>query len=396
MFRNFFNWRILLALLAIGIVIGTIIYANYISTQIKNDERKKIELFISAKNVELKTDDLQALNLADIITNKNTSIPIIWTNEKDSIIDFVNGDSIAIEKDKNYSYKKLKEFKNLHPPIIWSNPLDSFEKSKLYFGTSPLINELKWYPIIQLIIVALFIIITFIGIQTKNKSTQNQVWAGMAKETAHQLGTPLSSLQGWLEVLKETDTDTTILNEIQKDINRLDLISDRFGKIGSTPKFVETDVVMHVRDMVDYMKKRASGKIIIEVHSGQYEENICPISPQLFDWVIENLIKNALDALDGKGSIHTYIYRYEDKIMIDVSDTGKGIPRNKWNTIFKPGFTTKKRGWGLGLSLTKRIVEQYHQGKIYVKDSEINKGTTFRIVLPMKRKVNKPFSLLQG
>jgi signal transduction histidine kinase len=236
-----------------------------------------------------------------------------------------------------------------------------------------------------LIIVSLFIIITLIALQSRNRSTQNQVWAGMAKETAHQLGTPLSSLQGWVEVLREEEKNNEIIHEIQKDINRLDLISDRFGKIGSTPKFVETDVVEHVRNMADYMRKRASEKILIAVHAGKYDETTAPISPQLFDWVIENLIKNALDAMEGTGSIHIYIYRYEDKVIIDVADTGKGIPRNKWRSVFKPGYTTKKRGWGLGLSLTKRIVEQYHRGKIYIKESDLNKGTTFRVSLPKNR-----------
>jgi nitrogen-specific signal transduction histidine kinase len=385
MFRDFFNWRSFLAAIAILIVIGTIIYSGYITKQIEREERKKIELWIEAKKTEITTDNTQALNLAGIITTKNTSIPIIWANENDSIIDFVNGDTNKIKSDTGYATRKLKEYKDIHPPIIWINPLDSTEKSKLYFGNSKVIAELKWYPIIQLIVVALFIITTLLALQSRNRSTQNQVWAGMAKETAHQLGTPLSSLQGWVEVLKDQDVDETILQEVQKDINRLDLISDRFGKIGSIPKFVETDVLQHIRDMADYMKKRASGKILIEVHAGKFDETTVPLSPQLFDWVIENLIKNALDALDGRGSIHIYIYSYEDKVIIDVADTGKGIPRNKWNSIFKPGYTTKKRGWGLGLSLTKRIVDQYHQGKIYVKDSELNKGTTFRIVLPTKR-----------
>ncbi len=387
MLQKFFNWRTLLAITAIIIVIVTIIYSSYLSNQIQKDEVKKIELWIAAKNTEIQTDNIQALNLAGDITLKNNSIPIIWTNENDSIIDIVNTDTTKLKKSKNYAADKLAEFKELHPPIIWINPLDSTQKSKLYFGTSPIIKQLKWYPIVQLLIVFLFILVTLIALQTQNKSTQNQVWAGMAKETAHQLGTPLSSLQGWLEVLKDKAVDTKILAEIQKDIARLDLISDRFGKIGSTPKFVDTDVLHHVQNMVNYMKKRASGKIIMDVTLGENDDTVAPLSPQLFDWVIENLLKNALDALDGKGSIHTLIYRNADDIVIDVTDTGKGIPRNKWQTIFKPGYTTKKRGWGLGLSLTKRIVEQYHLGKIFVKDSELNKGTTFRVLLPKYRKV---------
>lgn len=385
MFTTLFNWRTLLAVVAILIVAGTIVYSSYITKQLQTEERKKIELWIEAKNTEIKSEDPNALNLSTLITTNNTSIPIIWTNEKDSIIDVLNLDTNMLKKDKQYALDQLSVFKDLHKPIVWINPLDSTQKDKLYFGNSVLSKELKWYPIVQLVIVSLFIIITILALQSRNKATQNQVWAGMAKETAHQLGTPLSSLQGWLEVLKEANINDSVVSEIQKDINRLDLISDRFGKIGSTPKFQDTDVLEHVTAMAEYMKKRASGRVLLEVHCGKYDETKAPISPQLFDWVIENLIKNALDALEGNGSIHIYLFQYEDKIIIDVTDTGKGIPRNKWETIFKPGFTTKKRGWGLGLSLTKRIVEQYHQGKIFVKESEVGKGTTFRIVLPKYR-----------
>jgi signal transduction histidine kinase len=279
----------------------------------------------------------------------------------------------------------LTEFKSQNQPIVWTNPIDSTQIDKLYYGKSTLLKQLNWYPYVQLFIVSLFIIITLLSLQSRNKATQNQVWAGMAKETAHQLGTPLSSLQGWLEVLKSEKENSEIVVEIEKDIKRLDLISDRFGKIGSIPKFEATDVLQRVEAMAEYMRKRASGKIIIQVHCGKYDRTTIPLSSQLFDWVIENLIKNALDAMEGKGSIHIYLFEYEDKVIIDVADTGKGVPRNKWGSIFKPGYTTKKRGWGLGLSLTKRIVEQYHRGKIYVKESENNKGTTFRIILPRRR-----------
>lgn len=385
MFSDFFNWRTALAVLAMVIVSGTIIYSGYVSRKIQNDERAKIELWAEAQNTLMSTDDQYALGLVTTIATKNTSIPIIFTNESDSIIDTRNLDSLKVKNDTSYVKDKLKSFKSLHPPVEWINPLDSTQKNLLYYGRSKLSNEVKLYPIIQLLVVAMFIIVTLILLQTRNRSTQNQVWAGMAKETAHQLGTPVTSLQGWLEMLRDTGADPAIITEIEKDIRRLDLISDRFGKIGSTPKFVETNIVERVKTMMDYMKKRASGKIIFGVHAGQYDDTTAPISPQLFDWVIENLYKNALDAMDGKGSIHTYIYRFDDKIIIDVADTGKGLPRNRWKKIFKPGFTTKKRGWGLGLSLTRRIVEQYHRGRIYVKESEPGKGTTFRVILPRQR-----------
>lgn len=384
MITDFLNWRTALAALGILIVSGTIIYSGYVSRKIQDDEKRKVQLWIEAQNTFIVTENNEALTLAQSV-RQSTTLPIIHTNERDSIIDYINLDTNKVARDPSYVPRQLRSFKSLHTPLVWVNPLDSTQKDYLYFGKSNLFNEVKYYPLIQLLVVAMFILVTLIMLQTRNRATQNQVWAGMAKETAHQLGTPVSSLKGWVEMLKDSNTSPEIITEIEKDITRLELISDRFGKIGSTPKYVDTNVVERIELMMDYMKKRASGKITFGLHKGQYDDTNAPISPQLFDWVIENLYKNALDALDGKGSIHTYIYRYDDKVIIDVTDTGKGIPRNKWQRIFKPGFTTKKRGWGLGLSLTRRIVESYHRGKIYVKDSEPGKGTTIRVILPKKR-----------
>lgn len=385
MFTDFFNWRTALAALGILIVSGTIIYSSYVSRKIQDDEKRKVQMWIEAQNTIIITENNEALTLAQFV-RQNTTLPIIHTNERDSIIDYINLDSAKVARDSAYVPRQLRAFKSLHTPLKWVNPLDSTQKDYLYFGKSNLFNEVKYYPIIQLLVVAMFIVVTLIMLQTRNRATQNQVWAGMAKETAHQLGTPVSSLKGWVEMLKEdSHTSSEILTEIEKDITRLELISDRFGKIGSTPKYFDTNVVERIEQMMDYMKKRASGKIVFGLHKGQFDDTNAPISPQLFDWVIENLYKNSLDALDGKGSIHTYIYRYDDKLMIDVTDSGKGIPRNKWTSIFKPGYTTKKRGWGLGLSLTRRIVESYHRGKIFVKESEPGKGTTIRVILPKKR-----------
>jgi signal transduction histidine kinase len=229
--------------------------------------------------------------------------------------------------------------------------------------------------------VALFIIITLIAITTRNKSTQNQVWAGMAKETAHQLGTPLSSLQGWVELLKETTGSEKIAMEMRKDVDRLKLVSDRFGKIGSKPNLEESNVVYQVEQMVNYIKRRATDKVHFTIDSNGENEIPVMISGPLFDWVIENLLKNALDSMEGKGKINITIKNELTQVLIDVTDDGKGISKHNINNVFKPGFTTKKRGWGLGLSLSKRIIEQYHKGEIFVKQSELNKGTTFRIVL---------------
>jgi signal transduction histidine kinase len=259
--------------------------------------------------------------------------------------------------------------------------MDSTRVNKYYYGNSRLLTEVRWYPYVQLVIVGLFIGLTLLSLSSSYRATQNQVWAGMAKETAHQLGTPVSSLEGWIELLKETHGGEEFVTEIEKDVGRLRLVSDRFGKIGSTPKLEPRDVVEQVRHVMDYVRKRASGRVRFEFETHGRESIIVALSGPLFDWVIENLLKNGLDALEGKGTIRVDIQDGRDGVVIDVSDTGKGISKAHIAKVFNPGFTTKKRGWGLGLSLSRRIVEQYHRGQISVKNSEPGKGTTFRIVL---------------
>jgi signal transduction histidine kinase len=234
---------------------------------------------------------------------------------------------------------------------------------------------------VQLIIVGLFILVTLLALRSSYRSVQNQVWAGMAKETAHQLGTPVSSLEGWVEMLKEKNGDEQIVHELGKDVDRLRLVSDRFGKIGSTPQLEELDLVKQINSMVEYIRKRAPGKISFTINTFGHDEIPAMISAPLFDWVIENLLKNALDAMEGKGGIVVDIKDEKDAVYIDVTDSGKGIAAKNIRKVFKPGFTTKKRGWGLGLSLSRRIINQYHKGEIFVKHSEVGKGTTFRIML---------------
>jgi signal transduction histidine kinase len=258
---------------------------------------------------------------------------------------------------------------------------EPYTYNKYYYGDSKLLNEVRYYPIVQLCIVALFILITIFSIRSSYRSAQNQIWAGMAKETAHQLGTPVSSLEGWIEMLKEKSGNEKIVQELEKDVDRLRLVSDRFGKIGSTPHLEEIDLVSQINTMVDYMRKRATGKMNFSVNTHGQKQVIARVSAPLFDWVIENLLKNALDALEGKGAIIVDIIEENKVVHIDITDTGKGIARQNIPMVFKPGFTTKKRGWGLGLSLSRRIIKQYHQGEIFVKHSELGKGTTFRIVL---------------
>jgi len=381
MLLQLFNWRSFLVLMAITIVSATIFFSNFLSKKIAREEKQKIEQWVEAVK-EVSNGGSNQTNLSGkILTENSKDIPMIAVTEKDSILDHYNIDTFKINGNKNYLNQKLKEFKRLNEPIIWKNPFDSTENNKVYYGESALLKQIRYFPLIQLFLAALFIIVILIAVSTRNKSTQNQVWAGMAKETAHQLGTPLSSLQGWVEILKDMEGSETIAQEMSKDVDRLKLVSDRFGKIGSTPQLEEHNIVQQVEQMVAYIKRRAPEKVIFNVNSRQENDIPVMMNAPLFDWVIENLLKNALDAMDSKGSITVDIKNETAQVTVDITDTGKGINSKNISQVFKPGFTTKKRGWGLGLSLSKRIIEQYHKGELFVKNSEPGKGTTFRIVL---------------
>jgi signal transduction histidine kinase len=382
MFSNFFNWRSALALIAIVIVTGTIFYSNYLAKKIAADERKKVSVWAESLKTRASTLDESALSLTTKIANENKDIPIIETDEKDNPSGAtLNLDTNRIKKESNYLQIKLAEFKKENPAIEVEISKDPLFVNKYYYGDSDLLKEVRYYPIIQLIIVALFVIIALVTVSVRNKSTQNQVWAGMAKETAHQLGTPISSLQGWVEMLKDNPVNEKIGVEIEKDVDRLKLVSDRFGKIGSIPQLEEKNIVQQVESMVDYIKRRSTDKVSFSINSQNDYDISAMINAPLFDWVIENLLKNALDAMDGKGSIVVDIKNEITQTVIEVTDSGKGILKSNINKVFKPGFTTKKRGWGLGLSLSKRIIEHYHKGELFVKNSEVGKGTTFRIIL---------------
>ena len=378
MFRNYLNLRSLLALIAMAIVTGTIFYSDFLAKKIEIEERQKLSQWIEANKLIASSAPNTNITLAGKIQQENADIPIIATNEKDSIIDSRNLDSTRINS-ITYLNKKLKEFKSAHPPIILELSKNPYTADKYYYGDSTLLKQIRYFPIVQLLIIALFIIVTLYAMSVRNKSTQNQVWAGMAKETAHQLGTPISSLQGWIEMLKDKNDNNGVVEEMNKDVNRLRLISDRFSKIGSTPKLQLQNLNEQVENIVNYIKRMSSARVIFKIINTSEMEAL--ISPPLFDWVIENLLKNALDAMEGQGSITITLKDQSGKAVIDVTDTGKGISKKNISNVFRPGFTTKKRGWGLGLSLSKRIIEQYHKGQIFIKHSEPGKGTTFRIVL---------------
>jgi len=380
MIRSLLNWRSLLALIAIVIVSATIFYSQYLSRKIATDERQKVALWVGASKAILSNPGMD-LTLPNLIRNGQQSIPIIETNEKDSIMGYINLDSSKAATDKNYLYHQLKKFRSENQPIEIKLSDTPYIANRYYYGHTSLLDEVRYYPMVQLAIVALFIFFILYSITIRNTATQNQLWAGMAKETAHQLGTPVSSLEGWVEMLKESELDPRTVQEIRKDVDRLKLVSDRFGKIGSKPQLEERDLLGQIKSMVEYIRKRAAGRVQFIVNTPEKEKLYARISGPLFDWVIENLLKNALDAMEGKGSITVTIQDLEKEILVDVADTGKGIAPKNLQKVFKPGFTTKKRGWGLGLSLSKRIIDQYHKGQLFVRQSEPGKGTTFRIVL---------------
>ncbi|HMK16567.1 MAG TPA: HAMP domain-containing sensor histidine kinase [Chitinophagaceae bacterium] len=377
MFQQIINWRTLLALIAIGIVTSTIFYSRYVATKIAKEERSRVIAFGESLKMKAKSDDPDIIAFTNRIAVENEDIPIIETDEHNNPTGiYVNLDSLTITKDTGYLRKMIQRFGKINEPV----KID-VTNQKYFYGQSRLQDEVRYYPIVQLIIVGLFIIITLLALRSSYRSVQNQVWAGMAKETAHQLGTPVSSLQGWVEMLKQNPDNSKIVPELEKDVSRLQLVSDRFGKIGSSPQLEKHNIASQVISMVDYMKKRAPGKVNFSINTNNEKEIFASISPPLFDWVIENLLKNSLDAMEGAGEIKINIENLPDKVNIDLKDTGKGIPLAMQQKVFKPGFTTKKRGWGLGLSLSKRIIEQYHKGEIFIKNSEPGKGTTFRIVL---------------
>lgn len=382
MLKQFTGWKGVLAILAILIIAATLLYVNNLTVKMQQEERLKMQNWVEANKEILTAPSDANLNLATEILKNNTSIPIIEVDKEGHIIGVNNLDSTRISNDPKYLKNKLKLFKTEHPPITQQyNPIDSTERNFIYYGDSTILQQIRYYPYIQLGVVALFIIVTLIALSNTNKATQNQLWVGLAKETAHQLGTPLSSVEAWMELLRNKKENEPIILEMGKDLDRLKLISERFSKIGSTPELEEHELISQIHNVVAYMKLRAPKNIRFIVKTHGEEDIPAMISPLLFNWVIENLLKNALDAMGGKGSISIDISSHPTYNLIDVTDTGKGIASVNIDKVFKPGFSTKKRGWGLGLSLSKRIIESYHKGKLFIKSSEVNKGTTFRIML---------------
>jgi two-component sensor histidine kinase len=336
---------------------------------------KDSKLFSELKNV---LDDLVKSFISEVAVN-SASVPVVYTDStKMKVLAAGNIDSVKIN-DPVYLQTTLTDMASKNQPI--EVEFGDGSKSYIFYQESVLLTQLKFYPYVMFLIIGLFLLIAYVLFSTSRKVEQNQVWVGMAKETAHQLGTPLSSLIAWLEYLKSKGLDPETSVEIEKDVKRLETITERFSKIGSVPKLDYEDIVKVLNDAVDYMKLRTSKNVIFTMDTGNEKELCAQLNIPLFEWVIENLIRNAVDAMNGQGAIKITLSDQMQYVYIDIADTGKGIPKSKFKTVFEPGFTTKQRGWGLGLSLTKRIIENYHSGKIFVKNSEVDKGTTFRIVL---------------
>jgi hypothetical protein len=370
--RNITRWIIIATSFVIVLLI---LWNTYSFFQIfKNEERIKMQNWSIAQK-KINSDDLNADLELPLEIIQNASIPIIKT-ENDSIIDMVNVDEDT-KKDKIKLGSLLNQLKNQNDPIVMR--LSKGKTHYLYYGDSTLLNKLKYYPLALLLIIFLFGALVYNFYKSTKMATQNKLWAGMAKETAHQIGTPLSSLIGWLEIMKTDNVDESIVYEIEKDINRLQTITDRFSKIGSEPVLEHKDIVEETQNSFDYLKSRFSNQVEFSF-SAPNEPIMVLLNPALHSWTIENLMKNAIDAMKGRGKLSLAIENDGHQIKINVTDSGKGIPKNQFKRVFEPGFTTKRRGWGLGLSLTKRIVEEYHKGKIKVFHSEIGKGTTMQIL----------------
>lgn len=370
--RNFLRWFIIICSF---FILTLILWNTYLLFQMyKEEERDKMEIWSSAyQGINSATEDTD-ISFQGMVLSMNTTIPIIQTTANDSIIKVTNVDEY-ISNDKLAQKNLLERLKLENDPIVIEHPI---ENQYLYYGDSSFVTKLKYYPLALIAILVLFGGVILSYFKASRVSTQNKLWAGMAKETAHQIGTPLSSLLGWVEIMRLDNVDEQTVTEVEKDVYRLQTIADRFSKIGSDPILVPLNIVAETEKSYEYLKSRASKQIEFYYQTNA-NEVIIPLNDVLHSWTIENLVKNAIDAIKGKGVIFINIKNTEKYVYINVIDSGKGIPKNLFRRIFEPGFSTKKRGWGLGLSLTKRIVEEYHNGTIRVEKSEIGKGTTIQI-----------------
>jgi len=374
------NWKIILFIFATIICLASLTYTNKLVSDLDTEERKKIELWAEATN-QLVNSGMGPTNniLASRIMQENTTIPIILTNEVGEIIG--NRNLPQRTNQEAFLQRQLSIMMEQHEPIIIEAKMNGqvILTQYLYYKDSYILSQLRFYPLLQLLVIFLYVGIAYLAFNRSKKSEQNLVWAGMAKETAHQIGTPLSSLMAWVEILKAKEGMTEISKEINKDVKRLETITERFSKVGSKPKLKNESIYEILNQTLSYLQNRLSSNVHLELDN-QCNDTTAPINSALFEWVVENICKNAADAMDGKGLIKIILFSDSDYLKIDITDNGKGLQKANFKRIFEPGFTTKKRGWGLGLSLSKRIIEEYHLGRLYVKSSS-KEGTTFRISL---------------
>ena len=375
-------WKLFLLLIAVLVGMGSLIYTESLVSKLKVEERRNVQLWAEATRLISLPDTSQNVEFLSTIIENNNTVPVILTDESDSIISVRNFDA---HKTGDYRYIKeqLEKIKERNKPIV--NNLEKGHYNLIYYKDSIILTMLIYYPYIQLGIIIFFILVSYLAFRSSRKAEQNQVWVGMSKETAHQLGTPTSSLAGWIEILEQKHPGISITKELALDVQRLEKITERFSRIGSKPVIKSDNIIGIISRTVDYLKLRTSSKVKIITDYNPDEKVVVPVNAALFEWVIENVFKNAVDSMEGIGEITVRITETERHALIDISDTGKGIPKSAFKKIFNPGFTTKQRGWGLGLSLAKRIIEDYHNGKIFVRHSEVGKGSCIRIVMNRDR-----------
>lgn len=380
-FQGLRSGRGWLAVVAVIFIIASVIYSRHLADRLAGEERQKVEQWAQAQRFIAQAGPDQDILFATLVVAGQSGIPVIETDEQDRVTNHHNLNEEKVRKDSTYLLDRLETFRKIHPPIITYLDAGATRFNKYYYGESMLVTQVRYFPVVQLVIASIFLLFIFISLKARYRAAQDRLWAGMAKETAHQLGTPLSALEGWLEMMRIDPTDPSLPGEMEQDIRRLKRVSDRFSKIGSPPKLEPADLIPIVHQVVGYIRQRASSKVVFLVDASGLEHCRAELSAPLFEWVIENLLRNALDAMEGRGEVRIHVQRIIDQVIIDVTDSGKGMTPSVVSRIFQPGFTTKKRGWGLGLPLAKRIVEQYHGGSLLVRQSEPGKGTTFRILL---------------
>jgi anti-sigma regulatory factor (Ser/Thr protein kinase) len=369
---------LLLFLFAILTGLGSLIYTRYLVGILKDEERKKVELWAESTRLIAIADSSQNIEFLYSIIENNNTIPVILTDENDSIISSGNFDNARL-RDADYLKSQLAKIKKKNNPIFID--LGNDHRNLIYYKDSIILTQLIYYPYVQTGIIVLFILFAFLAFSSSRKADDNQVWVSMSKETAHQLGTPTSSLAGWVEILHHKYPEITITKEISLDVDRLEKITERFSRIGAKPTLTRENIISIITGTVDYLKSRTSSRVKYRFGFDPSGEITIPVNSAILEWVFENISKNAIDSMEGNGEIIYTISETEKSIMIDISDTGKGIPKRSFKKIFNPGYTTKQRGWGLGLSLARRIIEEFHKGKIYVRHSEPGKGSCIRIIL---------------